>query len=467
MSDLYQKVVNTPVGKSVVSALNLPAPVLLERYESADAIRVHGNVLLGGSTGAELLDALSALFGHPEAHLFCPKPSSTASGGLARAQNVDLAHLDEKQRFKALVFDASGIESSQQLKELYEFYHPTIGALSKCGRVLVVGTDPAECDPGKAAAQQALLGFVKSVGKEVGKKGATANLVYVKSGATSAEMLRSSVEFFTSPRSAYVSGQSVVVTKAKVSTKGDESTSLVGKTALVTGASRGIGESIAGVLARYGATVICLDVPQAEEDLKRVAGAIDGLVLSQDITQAEAPERIAQFITEHTGGLDIVVHNAGVTRDKTLGRMKAHFWDLLMDINLTAMERMNQHFLEKGVINKQGRIVCVASISGIAGNFGQSNYAASKSGVIGYVESMSKHLDAGMTINAVAPGFIETQMTAAIPFAIREAGRRMNSLSQGGQPVDVAETIAYFASPYSQSVNGNVVRVCGLSLIGR
>jgi 3-oxoacyl-[acyl-carrier protein] reductase len=105
-------------------------------------------------------------------------------------------------------------------------------------------------------------------------------------------------------------------------------------------------------------------------------------------------------------------------------------------------------------------------MSGIAGNFGQTNYAMSKAGVIGMVQSTAKELENGMTINAVAPGFIETQMTAAIPFTIREAGRRMNSMSQGGQPVDVAETIAFFASPASSGINGNVVRVCGQSLLG-
>jgi 3-oxoacyl-[acyl-carrier protein] reductase len=112
-------------------------------------------------------------------------------------------------------------------------------------------------------------------------------------------------------------------------------------------------------------------------------------------------------------------------------------------------------------------VVCVSSISGIAGNAGQTNYATSKAGVIGLVQAYASALaERGVTINAVAPGFIETQMTAAMPIATREAGRRMNSLAQGGLPVDVAETIAWFASPGSGGVTGNVVRVCGQSLIG-
>jgi 3-oxoacyl-[acyl-carrier protein] reductase len=137
-------------------------------------------------------------------------------------------------------------------------------------------------------------------------------------------------------------------------------------------------------------------------------------------------------------------------------------------VNLTAAERITAELLAReGLLNDGGRIVCVSSMSGIAGNAGQTNYATSKAGVIGMVESMAPVLaERGGTINAVAPGFIETQMTAAMPIGPREAGRRMNSLAQGGLPVDVSETIAWLAAPDSTGLNGNVVRVCGQSLIG-
>jgi 3-oxoacyl-[acyl-carrier protein] reductase len=147
--------------------------------------------------------------------------------------------------------------------------------------------------------------------------------------------------------------------------------------------------------------------------------------------------------------------------------MPPHLWQTLVQVNLVAQQAINQALLERGALQPQARLVCVSSISGIAGNLGQTNYALSKAGVIGMVQSMALVLaKKGITINAVAPGFIETQMTAAVPFAIREAGRRMNSMGQGGQPVDVAETIAWFASPASSGLYGNVVRVCGQSLIG-
>jgi 3-oxoacyl-[acyl-carrier protein] reductase len=162
-----------------------------------------------------------------------------------------------------------------------------------------------------------------------------------------------------------------------------------------------------------------------------------------------------------------VVHNAGVTRDKTLGRMSEDLWDLVLSINLIAPQRIDKELFKEGVVRDNGRVVCVSSISGIAGNAGQTNYSTSKAGVIGMVEAWAPELaKRGVTINAVAPGFIETAMTAAMPITLREAGRRMNSMAQGGLPVDVAETIAWFANPASAGVTGNIVRVCGQSLLG-
>ena len=228
---------------------------------------------------------------------------------------------------------------------------------------------------------------------------------------------------------------------------------LAGKVALVTGAARGIGAAIAEVLARDGAEVVALDLEGAE--------------LNLDITDPEAPQAIAEHLRAEHGGVDVVVHNAGITRDKTIGRMSDEGWSQVLDINLSSEERINDALLEGDLLREHGRIVCVSSISGIAGNAGQTNYATSKAGVIGMVDALAPVMaERGATINAVAPGFIETQMTAKVPIALREAGRRMNSLSQGGLPVDVAETIAWLASPGSGGVNGNVVRVCGQSLLG-
>ncbi len=462
MSDQYQVFSKSPIGKFVIKNLGLPSPIELDRFESATPV-LKGAVLIGAAPNsifsAEIAQILSNIHANSYAGNNAELQQAAAQVGLTvNAFNEG----DKESKFKAVIFDASGIQNSEQLHELYQFFNPIARQIQKSGRVIVVGLTPEAATTVKQAiAQRALEGFVKSVGKEF-KKGIAADLILVDADA--AANLESSLRFALSPRSAYVSGQVIHVSKAAV-VDIDWAKPLAGKTALVTGASRGIGEAIAHVLSRDGAHVICLDVPQQQADLDRVAHEIGGSTLAIDITAADAGEQIKAAAAAQ-GGLDIIVHNAGVTRDKTLANMKPELWDMVININLSAAERINDYLLSHSGLNKNGRIVCVSSISGIAGNLGQTNYAASKAGVIGLVKFTAPLLKDGITINAVAPGFIETQMTAAIPFAIREAGRRMNSMSQGGLPVDVAETIALFASTASTGLNGNVVRVCGQSLLG-
>lgn len=469
MSDLYLKFVNTPVGKSAAQTLGLPSPVSLKRWKRPDQPFVEGDILVGAASNGKAIATLGTILGATPAKLFHATNIDTLSDSKkagTKAAALDLSG-DIEQRFSALVFDASGMKDTTELRALYDFFHPTIRKLAGNARVLIIGQDPGSCkSAAQAASQRALEGFTRAVGKEIGKKGSTANLLWLTPGAD--KQIESSVRFFLSPRSAYVSGQVARIAKTNQSAPATNPVApLSGKVALVTGASRGIGESIAETLARDGATVIGLDIPAAMEELQKVTDRIKGKALGCDITSSEAPQQIADFVREHFDGIDLVIHNAGITRDKTLGNMPEHFWDMAIAVNLTAEELIDEELINDGLLRENGRIVCVSSISGIAGNFGQTNYACAKSGVIGYVEAMAKQLKNGITINAVAPGFIETQMTAAMPLTIREAGRRMNSLSQGGQPVDVAEAIAWYCNPGSIGVNGNVVRVCGQSLIGK
>lgn len=463
MSDQYQTFAKSPIGKFVIKNLGLPSPTALDRFEAGAPV-IQGAVLLGAAVNSTLSGAISQVLGNIHADTYAGNNAQLQQAAADVGLNLRAFNSGDKEsKFKALVFDASGIENADQLKDLYNFFNPVARQILSSGRVIVIGTTPETAGSVSAAiAQRALEGFVKSVGKEF-KKGVAAELVYVDQGAEA--NLESTLRFLLSPRSAYVSGQVIRVSKADVAKEIDWSKPLTGKTAVVTGASRGIGEAIAHVLARDGAHVICLDIPPQQADLERVAGEIGGSVLALDISAADAGEKI-KAAAANKGGLDIIVHNAGVTRDKTLANMKPELWDMVVNINLASNERVNDYLLNNDGLNANGRIVCVSSISGIAGNLGQTNYAVSKAGVIGLVKFTAPTLKNGITINAVAPGFIETQMTAAIPFAIREAGRRMNSMSQGGLPVDVAETIAYFASTASTGLNGNVVRVCGQSLLG-
>lgn len=442
MSDRYQGFVSTPLGKLLAKNLGLPSPTRLERY-AAGAPLVDGTVALGG-----------------DGRLSGSLPTVLEDLGIAWS----LPTAGEK--YKALVFDATAITDTGGLIALQEFFTPLLRSLETCPRIVVLGTTPESVSGSERIAQRALEGFTRSLGKEVGR-GGTVQLVYVTGGADDA--IASTLAFLLSPKSAYVSGQVVRIGahhERAAEPVADWARPLEGRIALVTGASRGIGEQIARVLHRDGAKVVGVDVPQAASELQALMRELDGDHLSLDITGKDAPQRIVHHLATEHGGVDIVVHNAGITRDKKLANMSEDRWSSVIGVNLTAPERITRQLLDDTVINDNGRIIGVASIAGIAGNVGQTNYATSKAGVIGLVDSLADDLGRGVTINAVAPGFIITAMTAAVPFATREVGQRLNAMSQGGLPVDVAEAIAWFASPGSTAVNGNVVRVCGQMMLG-
>ena len=468
MHDSYLDFANSALGARLVNALRLPKPLVLERYQAGQPV-IKGLVLLGGGGEAQLLDALAAALksmnAQTLAHAGLPQwiPRANKAGLMTGRWGVD-GQLGEK--VKALVFDATGLEESGQSVALYRFFHDTARSVLPCGRVVVVGRPPESCNsPRKATMQRALEGLTRSLAKEL-KRAITAQLVYVSEGAE--DQIESTLRFLLSPRSAYVSGQVIRIGHpvGPQRTPADWAKPLAGKKILVTGAARGIGASIAEVMARDGAQVICLDMPQAQPGLDDIAARLGGAAIALDIGAADAPQQLVDAARAQ-GGWDVLVHNAGITRDRTIVNMKEDWWQMVVNVNLSAQERIDDALIESGALAPGGRIVCVSSISGIAGNMGQTNYALSKAGVAGMVQSTAPILAArGVTINAVAPGFIETQMTAAIPFAIREAGRRLNSMSQGGLPQDVAEAIAWFASPASSGLTGNVLRVCGQSMIG-
>jgi 3-oxoacyl-[acyl-carrier protein] reductase len=437
LTDGYQRFARTGPGKFLVGRLGLPDPVPLRRYEPGQSA-LPGPAVVGAAKSGRLDEQIRKIL---------------PAAGIEIHDNAD--------RAGALVYDATGIDSPDRLREVYDFFHPRIRGIASSGRVVVLGTTP---DGSKdSIAQRALEGFTRSVGKEL-KRGATVQLVYVEPGAEA--NVESTLRFLLSAKSAYVDAQVIRVGAGDVTRPENWQTPLAGKTALVTGGSRGIGASIADVLARDGAHVVVLDIPAQGEELSAVANRIGGSSLQLDITAPEAPAQLVDYFQARHDGIDIVVHNAGITRDKTLAKMSDAQWDAVLSVNLASQLRINDALLA-GTVRRGGRIIGVSSIAGIAGNVGQTNYGTSKAGVIGMIDAYAPLLaEQGGTINAVAPGFIETKMTAAVPLFIREAGRRMNSMSQGGLPVDVAETIAWYANPASGGVNGNVVRVCGQSLLG-
>ncbi|MBT2409771.1 3-oxoacyl-ACP reductase [Streptomyces sp. ISL-12] len=430
MADRYLSFTGTAPGRFLTRRLGLPQPAPLRRW-SPERPALEGEVLLL-TAGTSELDDLSFL------------------------------RTGASDRPAAVVLDATGVRDVAALAEVHAALHPVVRSVTAGGRVLVLGSPAAAGDHHQAAAQQALEGFTRSLGKEIGR-GRTVNLVRL----TDARAAESTLRFLLSPKSAYVSGQVIDVGPGDdgPAAPADPARPLAGRTALVTGGARGIGEAVAETLARDGAHVVVLDVPAAEADARRVAERLGGTALALDITAADAGGRIAATVPD---GLDVLVHNAGITRDRRLVNMPADRWSSVLDVNLASVLRTTDALLTAGAVRTGGRIVATASIAGLAGNAGQTNYAASKAGIVGLVRALAPRARAehGVTVNAVAPGFIETKMTAAVPLFIREAGRRMNSLAQGGLPVDVAETTAWLAHPASGAVNGQVVRVCGQSLLG-
>src|SRR6476661_5745603 len=374
--------------------------------------------------------------------------------------------------FGGLVFDATGITEPAGLKNLYKFFTPLLRNLGPSGRIVVVGTTPEEIGSAhERIAQRALEGFTRSLGKEM-RRGATVNLVHLSPAAKPAATgLESTVRFILSGKSAYVDGQVFRVGAADSAPPADWDKPLHGKVAIVTGAARGIGATIAEVFARDGATVVCIDIEDpagGSSALGVTATKVGGTALTLDVTAEDAVDKITEHLREvHDGRADILVNNAGIIRDKLLANMDEARWDSVIAVNLLAPLRLTEGLVDNGAIGEGGRVIGLSSMAGIAGNRGQTNYAATKAGMIGLTDALSAtYADKDITVNAVAPGFIETKMTEAIPLATREVGRRLNSLYQGGQPVDVAETIAYFASPASNAVTGNTVRVCGQAMLG-
>jgi 3-oxoacyl-[acyl-carrier protein] reductase len=450
VSDWYRDFANSGFGTTLTKQLGLPRPAVLRRYEPGEPL-LPGPVVIGSAGEGRLRDTVGAILKDADVTVQSPVTADGSTDG---------------ERLGAVILDATGLTGPADLAGAHDFLAPAIKRLRPSGRVLLLADPPAEADsPAQAAARQALDGLVRSIGKEL-LNGSTANLLYVAPGAEGA--LASPVRFFLSGRSAYVDGQVVTVTGADVPGGEDDDKPLAGKVAVVTGAARGIGAAIAKVMARDGAHVVAVDIPAAGDKLAEVANEIGGTALQLDITAADAPQRLVEHLRERHGGVHVVVHNAGITRDKLLVNMDAARWNSVMAVNLQAQLDITQALLDAdGVLKDDARIVCVSSQSGIAGNRGQTNYAASKAGVIGMVRAWAPQFaERKATINAVAPGFIVTEMTAKMPFGTREVGSRINSLQQGGLPVDVAETIAWLSQPGSAGVNGQTVRVCGQSMLG-
>ena len=240
--------------------------------------------------------------------------------------------------------------------------------------------------------------------------------------------------------------------------------SLSGKVALVTGASRGIGRAIATRMAEQGAIVVCA---ARADNAKATAGAIVAAggraeAITLDVTDAEALAKVPGDIVETHGRLDIVVSNAGITRDQLLMRMKRDDWDAVMATNLTATFTLAQAAIRPMLKQRGGRILAVSSVVGQTGNAGQANYAASKAGLIGFAKALAREVASrGITCNAVAPGFVLTELTSSLPENIQEGIKTATPLGRLGAPADVAAAACFLASDEAAYITGHVLAVNG------
>ncbi len=453
MSDTYLDLVSSGWGRTVAGKLGLPQPVELRRTDpdSVDRPLVPGPVLvLDGGTSVRAADTVA------EALL-----------GWELDVRRDPEELAKGRRWGAVVVVLTDIASPAHIGAPALALGGVLRRLAPGGRVVTLSRRAEDAtDPTVAAARLGVDGFLRSLAKEL-RAGATGNgLVLADDLPVDAPAALGALRFFLSARSAFVSGQLLPVVSADGAVPSDWTRPLTGKVAVVTGAARGIGAAVVEVLARDGARVVGVDVPAAGESLSRVMNAVRGSALQLDITAHDAADRILTYIRERHGRLDVVVHNAGILRDKLLANMTPDRWDDLLAVNILAPLRMNETFARE--LGEGGRVISLASTSGIAGNRGQTNYATAKAGIIGMTRALAPVLAGrGATANAVAPGFIETEMTASIPPVPRQVARRANTLQQGGKPVDVAEAIAFLASPQAGGINGQTLRVCGQNLVGQ
>ena len=239
--------------------------------------------------------------------------------------------------------------------------------------------------------------------------------------------------------------------------------SLQGEVVLVTGASRGIGAAIADTLATQGAKVI--GTATTEAGANAISGrmaTIGGIGKVLNVTDGAAVEALIDSITSEYGTISILVNNAGITRDQLLMRMKDEDWSAILDTNLSSVFRTSKAVMRSMMKARKGRIINIASVIGVTGNAGQSNYAAAKAGIIGFSKSLAKEVGSrGITVNVIAPGFIETDMTQSLPEAQKEMMMGQIALGRFGSPQDIAEAVAFLASPAAAYITGQTLHVNG------
>jgi len=405
------------------------------------------------------------LHGLPGAHM---PWSSDVAGGLLAAIRASGAHEDRRtvvliHRVRAGTDGDAAVNDGSD--RLFAVGHAAAHLLRNSRMLLVLGEDLLRAGDRGALLAATAAGFCRSAHKELGRMGSTAHVLR-QDGAEPATLAHAAV-FLAGPRASFLTGLDLRLGAAV----GPVGAKMRGKVALVTGAARGIGAAIARRLAAEGAHVWINDLAAAESaaletlaHIRKAGGTAD--FLPADVATVQGAAVIAATLGQQHGGVDIVVHNAGITRDRTLRKMSLAWWRLVLQVDFGAMVTV-QGALDP-LLREGGAIVLLSSVTGVAGNFGQANYTAAKAAVIALGQQWARAgVARGVRANVVAPGFILTDMTSQVPLLNREMAKQLTALLQPGLPGDVAELVCFLAGSGAVGLNGELVRCDGGMALGK
>lgn len=500
MSEFYEGLARGYLGKRLIKAFSLPYPAPLLRPSEIrfrNQNTLQGHIILSGFTPNDLFKScIQTLTQENPAHAIDPKihwhgpttPESRIAINTHGLQTMP-THLPPSSRgtFSALVLNTQHYRSAEGLEKLFDDCQSLLPLLGKRAHVLLLSPETTQTHT--THQQRYLEGFTaltKCLAKEMAPEATTINHLRVYDNRH--QSLPALLRYFLSNRSSYVTGQCVSVglipsaqrwakktatsSAAPLAASNPEPHHLLNAPkkplALVTGATGGIGRAIAHRLAADNFRIILVDQPREKFALRYLAEKTGGIALSLDLTRPNSSGALAECIDDHGGKLQSLVHNAGIIRDRLFKNMGAEAWQSVLNTNLWAPIKITENLLKEKKLADQARIVLMSSVMALSGNRGQTQYCLAKAGLMGFMQDIAPQIaKAGMTINTIAPGFIDTPMTQRLPKRIREIAKRYNAFAQAGRPEDVAEAVALCCQPTADFFSGNVLRVCGLMPHGR